>query len=437
MLKKIFTLLFFILVFKLSSKSQSFDSDKPTATYNTTYSQSFSTVWDNVKFYSQWSTLIPNAFYSSDISSGYLQFKWIEKRVMCSKKIYNQPYVLETDIDYATGSNRGGVVIRGRFYESLQEPNSDPGFNRVGIAFYPSSSGTSMIVQFSGIDMGQNGTTAITRILVPKPVGVTSLLNRGVLTIEDFGVTIYVYYNGAPYIRIDLADEADGIYSSGTVYNANMQVVGTFKGMEVDVKGKVAIAERDATLRLYSAKINYNSLVEPPIDTTVFESVYRDLYSDTWVATDALGRNMPSFDEVGPVKKDKKRIVSIFYITWHTEDHFSNFKNPYSADVSKILKTDPNARLNASNPLWTENSFHWGEPEMGYFLSQDEYVIRKDMAMLTSAGVDVLVMDVTNAVRYWDEWEVLFTTMHKMRAEGNKVPKFCFWAFNGPVISVV
>jgi len=24
-----------------------------------------------------------------------------------------------------------------------------------------------------------------------------------------------------------------------------------------------------------------------------------------------------------------------------------------------------------------------------------------------------------------------------MKAEGNKVPKFCFWAFNGPVITVV
>ena len=57
--------------------------------------------------------------------------------------------------------------------------------------------------------------------------------------------------------------------------------------------------------------------------------------------------------------------------------------------------------------------------------------------MLADAGVDVLVMDVTNAVRYWSEWEVLFTVMQQMKAEGNKVPQFCFWAFNGPVITVV
>jgi hypothetical protein len=46
-------------------------------------------------------------------------------------------------------------------------------------------------------------------------------------------------------------------------------------------------------------------------------------------------------------------------------------------------------------------------------------------------------MDVTNAVRYWSEWDTIFTVMQKMKAEGNKVPKFCFWAFNGPVITVV
>jgi len=166
------------------------------------------------------------------------------------------------------------------------------------------------------------------------------------------------------------------------------------------------------------------------------EDYYRDIYPDTWVATDALGRTMPDFAAVGPVKKDQRHVVGIFYITWH-RDGLANLKSPYTADVTKVLAGDPNARLDAKHPLWTEGSYHWGEPEMGYFLSKDEYVIRKDMAMLADAGVDVLVMDVTNAVRYWDEWDVVFPTMQKMKAEGNKVPRFCFWAFNGPVITVV
>lgn len=166
------------------------------------------------------------------------------------------------------------------------------------------------------------------------------------------------------------------------------------------------------------------------------EKNYRDLYPDTWVGTDALGRTMPGIQLAGPVKKDQQRVVGIFYITWHTDDHIQQ-KSPYAGDVTKVLAANPEARLDAYDPHWKEGSYHWGEPEMGYFISKDEYVIRKDISMLSDAGVDVLIMDVTNAVRYWDEWDTLFTTMQKMKIEGNKVPKFCFWAFNGPVITVV
>lgn len=163
---------------------------------------------------------------------------------------------------------------------------------------------------------------------------------------------------------------------------------------------------------------------------------FRDIYPDTWVASDALGRNMPSYEEVGPEKNDQRRVTGIFYITWHTQDK-AKLSPPYTADVSRVLSEAPEARFDAFHPLWTENSYHWGEPEMGYFLSQDEYVIRNDMSMLADAGVDVIIFDVTNAVRYWDEWEVTYKVMKQMKADGNKVPKLCFWAFNGPVITVV
>jgi hypothetical protein len=150
----------------------------------------------------------------------------------------------------------------------------------------------------------------------------------------------------------------------------------------------------------------------PALSYVVEEKYYRDIYSDTWIATDALGREIPSYSEVGPVKKDQRRVVGIFYVTWHTQDKIK-MEQPYRANVNKILHTDPSARLDANHKLWYTHSYHWGEPELGYFLSQDEYVIRKDMSMLADAGVDVLVMDVTNAVCYWDEWDVIFTTMQK------------------------
>lgn len=163
----------------------------------------------------------------------------------------------------------------------------------------------------------------------------------------------------------------------------------------------------------------------------------RDLFSDTWVGVDALGRMLPTNQEVGSLKHDHKRVVGIFYVTWHTDDRYYE-KSPYQADVSKILKIHPEARLNGKDPAWGPyHSYHWGEPIWGYFLSKDPYVIWKDLSMLSDAGVDVLILDVTNGVEYWDQWWQLFRIMEEMKAEGNPVPKFCFWAFNGPVITVV
>ncbi len=152
-----------------------------------------------------------------------------------------------------------------------------------------------------------------------------------------------------------------------------------------------------------------------------------DLYPDTWVAIDDLDRILPT-SETDPLKTDKERIVSIFYVTWHSDGYY-NTQCP--SDVTKILQQDPTARFDPWHPLWIERTCHWGEPENGYFLSRDKYVIRKDISMLTDAGVDLLVLDGTNGVTYFDEWDTLFEVMHEMQAEGNKVPKVCFWVYNG------
>lgn len=163
-------------------------------------------------------------------------------------------------------------------------------------------------------------------------------------------------------------------------------------------------------------------------------TVAQDLMSDTWVGTDALGRTMPTANEVGTTKQDKPRTVGIFYITWHTQG-LHNLPSPYLCDVTKVLDQDPDARINGESKAWTGGSYHWGEPEYGYFLSQDRYVIRHDISMLADAGVDVLIFDVTNAVCYFDEWDVILHELELMKAEGNPVPKVCFWTYNGNVLT--
>ena len=80
-----------------------------------------------------------------------------------------------------------------------------------------------------------------------------------------------------------------------------------------------------------------------------------DLKADTWVASDALGRIMPTAIEA-PLRTDKPRTVGIFYITWHDEGKFG-LRAPYGGDVTRTLLEAPEARLQADHPAWSGAGF--------------------------------------------------------------------------------
>ncbi len=139
----------------------------------------------------------------------------------------------------------------------------------------------------------------------------------------------------------------------------------------------------------------------------------RDLYSDTWVGTDALGRAMPVAPEARPLRAG--RFVGIFYFVWH-----SRSDEPY--DNSKALALDP------ANPVYGPvPAFHWwGEPAVGYNRADDPWVARKNLQMLGDAGVDVLFLDMTNAATYPKDVKTLFDVAAEMRREGFQTPQIGF-----------
>ena len=144
----------------------------------------------------------------------------------------------------------------------------------------------------------------------------------------------------------------------------------------------------------------------------------RDLFADTWVATDALGRKLPlggADGEVRPPQSDK--FVGIFYFVWQG---FHGTPGPH--DISKLIAASP------QNPQWADSQvFHWwGEPEVGYYRATDPWVARRNLSMLAIAGVDCLFVDVTNAFTYPDEMKVLFETARQMRFQGNPTPQIAF-----------
>ena len=147
---------------------------------------------------------------------------------------------------------------------------------------------------------------------------------------------------------------------------------------------------------------------------------FRDLQSDTWVATDALGRESPTAAQARSLRMD--RYVGVFYFLWHG---YHGTDGPY--DNTKII-ADP-----AHNALGPPGAFHWwGEPAVGYFRSDDPWVQRKNLQMLTEAGVDVLFFDVTNAFTYPKEFKTVCDVAEEMRRQGNPTPQIAFITHAGP-----
>ncbi len=142
-----------------------------------------------------------------------------------------------------------------------------------------------------------------------------------------------------------------------------------------------------------------------------------DLKSDTWVATDALGRQIARGGEAGVRTSRESKTVVMFYYIWH------GAHSPIGPhDITQILAKNP------ANPSWGPNgAFHWwGEPEAGYYLAEDPWVIRRNLSMMADAGVDAIFFDVTNAFTYPETVKAVCETIRSMRAQGNAAPQIGF-----------
>lgn len=138
---------------------------------------------------------------------------------------------------------------------------------------------------------------------------------------------------------------------------------------------------------------------------------FRDLYSDTWVATDALGRSVA----MAPRPPQRAKTVAIMYYV----NKPANMGGPI--DITKALASNPDApALGNGGFTW------WGEPLWGYYQSHDPWVVRHDLTMLANAGVDTLFFDTTNANVYPETVRAIADAAFEMRKNGDRAPQFAF-----------
>lgn len=138
-------------------------------------------------------------------------------------------------------------------------------------------------------------------------------------------------------------------------------------------------------------------------------------------AVDMLGRALPVGGETLPTSR-KNRTVGLFYFLWCGEH---GRHKPYN--ISEIAATHPNAGAHPElfGDIGVYN--HWGEPFYGYYYSDDEWVIRRHMRLITAAGVDFLFFDTTNAVIYEKNVKLVMRVLHEYNEAGLPAPKVMFY----------
>ncbi|HLK60939.1 MAG TPA: family 20 glycosylhydrolase, partial [Chthonomonadaceae bacterium] len=234
-------------------------------------------------------------------------------------------------------------------------------------------------------------------------------------------INVITYWDGSRYYQWNAEVSVDGkVWKKVLDFSENKTPASA-----TGYSGKFALTDaRYVRINMLKNSANpYVHIVELIVDkreTPTRESIShnRDLQSDTWVATDGLGRTLPGFAECGPPRPNK--VVGIFYFLWMAKVHDPG----HLYDNTQLLAAHPD------NPQYgPEGAFHWwGEPHLGYYRLPDDFVIRKHAQMLTDAGVDVIVCDVTNAITYDENLLAVCRVFEAIRKEGRTTPRIAFLA---------
>ena len=133
---------------------------------------------------------------------------------------------------------------------------------------------------------------------------------------------------------------------------------------------------------------------------------------------------------------DKTGLVSICYSVWF--DAILGKSGSGVDDWNNITEVLAGKKEWGGSP-----SFHyWAKPALGYYSSSNISVIRTHMTQLYTAGVDFIIIDLTNAgdgylgASAWTEYiqkpmDAICDTIMEMRAEGLGTPYVVFWVGDG------
>ena len=161
-----------------------------------------------------------------------------------------------------------------------------------------------------------------------------------------------------------------------------------------------------------------------------------DIYADgdsskLLVGMDQFGR---TFDVQAGTRKKQ---VGMFFWLWQGY-HYAHGQMNDAYDATKILeKYGADVLFRQDSSVSPAGQFHfWGEPLFGYYDQADEWVIRRQMELLTDAGVDFIVFDTTNAWTYETVYFKICAVIEEMQKAGLNPPKVAFYTHSMSIQTV-
>lgn len=182
--------------------------------------------------------------------------------------------------------------------------------------------------------------------------------------------------------------------------------------------------------------------LKSPADNIKYDPTLWSAYNDGNRSSGAETTIIDPLNDDYPSNQNREKYVGIFYFVLHGSHGYDvpggsgtftkHFSFPSSSDVSSPY--DVQTMLGSGNYDYSNtfsrgsmsDTYHWGEPYLGYYIANDSWVIRKHAQMLSDAGVDFIAFDVTNHYSYLDVITNISKIYLEMRKEGNNTPQIVF-----------
>ena len=251
-------------------------------------------------------------------------------------------------------------------------------------------------------------------------------------TSADWGGVVGIPADFEGYVLVPISSlekDGGGVFSPGT---------GNLNGFTINVYANFSNTGNEGryvafdTMFLYGQNLN---TVTPNAVSTFFPAAAGNPITNTQtIAAPSTqgynGNRLVGIDQFGRAVKSitgnkSNKQVGMFYWLWNGQPTSNGIYDMTKFMNTAAGRTDLFSLNSTTAPV--NQPYFWGEPLFGYYNSTDEYVLRKQIEMLTLSGVDFVVFDATNAVTYPNVYQKMFKLMNEYQQEGWNVPKIAFY----------